>query len=135
MKNENKDDILNENEKDTYYMRILPLVNHKEMTQNGKTYIDRVDNLTNSEINTMSCEPRMLWKNNEGFYIAEMPLTHKGTGIKWTLCFVFDELSSDEQERYFDRTEVIPVIKEEVVKIYGEKSKSFFGRVKKKPRA
>lgn len=125
---------LSKGKQETYYMRILPFVKSIEITRNGKTYTDKVDNLTNSEINTMSCEPRMLWKNNEGFYIAEMPLTHRGTGIKWTLCFAFDELSTEEKARYFDRTEVISVIKEEVVKIYDEKSRSFFGRVKKKPR-
>ena len=58
------------------------------------------DNLSIEEINNMSCYPRMIVKSHEGIYLTEMPLTYKGNKVKRNLCYVYNELTEEEQNKY-----------------------------------
>lgn len=125
----------NNMEKKVYDTRVIPFVKNDIKIKNGKEHKVIVDNLTREEIKNMSCEPRMLWENKEHVYMAEMPLTFNGgTGIKWSLYYVFDELTVEEQRKYFNRSIVIPTTIKSVVKVYGDSSKRFFGKMKTKER-
>lgn len=103
-----------------YNMRVLPLVVEKE---SGDGY---VDNLSNEETNNMSAEERMLWHIGNQIYLAEKPLTYRGNEMRKKLYYVFDELNSEEQEMYADRSTFITVTKNYVVPIYDENSKRLF---------
>ena len=120
-------------EQEIYEIRVLPFVLLDEKIVNGKKYVERIDNLNNEEIKNMSCEPRMFWQKTDRTYMAEMPLAYKGgTGVKWSLLYVFEELTKEEQEKYFDRSVIIHTTEKDVVKVYGEASKKFFGKKKSK---
>ena len=67
----------------------------------------------------MSCDPRMLWRNADDVYIAEIPLAYRGTGVKWSLYYVYDELTEEEQQKYIDRVTTIPVTINSIVSVYG----------------
>lgn len=83
----------------------------------------------------MSCEPRILWQNEEYIYMAEMPLSFSGgTSVKGYLYYVFAELTFEEQEKYFDRSIVIPTTVKNVVGIYDDSSKRFFDKKRFKRR-
>lgn len=113
-------------EKKIYDTRVVPLVMTNEK-------FEKIDNLSNEEIKNMSCDPRILWQNSDRVYMAEMPLAYKGgTGIKWSLYYVFNELTKEEQAKYFDRSVVIRTTIKDVVQVYEESSKRFFGKKKTK---
>lgn len=123
----------NNNEKKIYDVRVVPFVLCKKNEETGK--IIKIDNLSNKEIKNMSCDPRMLWETQENVYVAEMPLTFNGgTGVKWSLYYVFSELTQEEQEKYYDRSIIISMTRPNVVQVYGEESKKFFGKRKVKER-
>ena len=111
-----------------YNTRVLPLIKYVESEQNGKKYVDAVDNLSKEELLSLPSEKaRMLWDNGSDMYIAERPLSYKqGMSIKFSIVYLFDELSNEEQQKYFDRTIILPLTKEPVIKVYGENSKRFF---------
>lgn len=120
-------------DKQIYDTRVVPFVIHQKEEKNGLMETRVVENLTQNEIDNMSCDPRMLWRNNERIYMAEMPLAfNEGTSVKWSLYYLFDELTIEEQEKYLDRSIIIPTTIEKVVKVYDEKSKSFFGKIRSK---
>lgn len=126
---------MHDNEQKVYDLRILPYVRSERYIKNGKEYRKEIENLSNEEIRSMSCDPRMLWLNEKGIcYPAELPLSVRGfgTGIRYFLCYIYDELSEEEKIKYFDRTIIIKSLTENVVQVYGEKSKTFFGMTKKK---
>lgn len=112
-----------------YSMRVIPLVIEKESgdSRNSSIY---VDNLLNEEINNMSSEQRMLWHIGDQIYLAEKPLTYRGNEIRKKLYYVFDELTSEEQEKYFDRSIIINVTKDHVVTVYDDNSKRLFPKKK-----
>lgn len=121
----------NNNEKKVYDTRVIPFIREEQRVKNGRVSKKIVDNLSQSEIKNMSCEPRMLWENKEHVYMAEVPLAFNGgTSVKWSLYYVYDELTSEEQAKYFDRSIIIPTTIESVVKVYGDNSKKIFGRRK-----
>lgn len=107
-------------EKEIYYTRILPLVRYED---NGV-----VDNLTKEELLSLSKDKaRMLWNFGDNLYVAEQPLALKtGMSIKFSIVYLFDELTSEEQDKYYDRTIVLPLTRKPVVQIYGDNSKKFF---------
>lgn len=120
---------------DVYDTRVVPFVRYEKIQKNGKTYEVTIDNLTNDERKNMSCEPRMLWQNEEHIYMAEMPLSFsEGTSVKSYLYYVFAELTFEEQEKYFDRSIVIPTTVKNVVEIYDDSSKKIFGKKRFKRR-
>ncbi|MGM9882306.1 MAG: hypothetical protein ACI31S_05640 [Bacilli bacterium] len=124
----------NDNENKIYYKRVLPFVKEEKIVKNGKEKTITVDNLSNEEIKNMSLPlPKMLWKNADGMYLTELPITLMGygTGVKWALFYIFDDLTLEEQAKYYDRTIEIPLTKEEVVKVYSENSKPIKKRAKK----
>lgn len=112
-----------------YSMRVIPLVIEKESgdSRNSSIY---VDNLLNEEINNMSSEQRMLWHIGDQVYLAEKPLTYRGNEIRKKLYYVFDELTSEEQEKYFDRSIIINVTRDYVVTVYDDNSKRLFPKKK-----
>lgn len=112
-----------------YSMRVIPLVIEKESGDNRNSSI-YVDNLLNEEINNMSSEQRMLWHIGDQIYLAEKPLTYRGNEIRKKLYYVFDELNSEEQEKYFDRSIIINVTKDHVVTVYDDNSKRLFPKKK-----
>lgn len=112
-----------------YSMRVIPLVIEKESGDNRNSSI-YVDNLLNEEINNMSSEQRMLWHIGDQIYLAEKPLTYRGNEIRKKLYYVFDELTSEEQEKYFDRSVIINVTRDYVVTVYDENSKRLFPKKK-----
>ena len=116
-------------EKDIYYTRVLPLVRYeKKKTSNGKEHTVVVDNLSREEVLSLPNEKaRMLWDNENDLYVAEQPITyHEGMSIKFSVVYLYDELSEEEKIRFFDRTIVLPLTIKPVVKVYGEDSKRFF---------
>lgn len=112
-----------------YSMRVIPLVIEKESDDNRDSSI-YVDNLLNEEINNMSSEQRMLWHIGDQIYLAEKPLTYRGNEIRKKLYYVFDELTSEEQEKYFDRSIIINVTRDYVVTVYDDNSKRLFPKKK-----
>lgn len=123
------------NENGYKLIRILPYVKFENRIKNGKKYVVEVKNLSNVEIDNMSCESRMLWPDGDNvYYPAELPLSLRGfgTGAQSFCCFMFDELNEIEKEKYFDKTVMIKSSTDVVVKIYGEKSKSLFGKIRRK---
>lgn len=112
-----------------YSMRVIPLVIEKESDDNRNSSI-YVDNLLNEEINNMSSEQRMLWHIGDQVYLAEKPLTYRGNEIRKKLYYVFDELTSEEQEKYFDRSIIINVTRDYVVTVYDDNSKRLFPKKK-----
>lgn len=120
-------------EEKKYSIRIVPFVKYTSKGNNGVTYEDVEDNLSSEDINNMSCEPRIFRRKGDLVYLAEIPLAFKGgTGVKGFLCYVFDELTEEEQEKYMDRSEIFETNVETVVQVYGESSKRFFGKRKTK---
>ena len=118
-----------------YDIRFLPYVSSKKYIKNGKECRNEIENLSSEEIRNMSCEPRMLWLNDKGiYYPAELPLSVRGfgTGVRYFLCYIYKELTEEEKAKYFDRTIIIKSITEDVVQVYGENSKTLFGKTKKK---
>ncbi len=111
-----------------YNTRVLPLIKYVESEQNGKKYVDAVDNLSNEELLSLPLEKaRMLWSNGNDIYVAERSLSYKeGMSIKFSIVYLYDELSNEEQQKYFDRTIILPLTKEPVIRVYGENSKRFF---------
>lgn len=111
-----------------YNTRVLPLIKYVESEQSGKKHVDVVDNLSKEELLSLPSEKaRMLWDNGSDMYIAERPLSYKqGMSIKFSIVYLFDELSNEEQQKYFDRTIILPLTKEPVIRVYGENSKRFF---------
>lgn len=108
------------NNNEVYNVRVLPLVK-KEVDENGKTKV--LENLTREEIKNMSCQSRMLQRNNEGTFFMELPLTYHDTRIKWTLFYLYDDLNEEEQIKYNDRTEEIPTTSLTVVELTKRKTK------------
>lgn len=119
-------------EKEIYYTRILPLVRYEEINKNGIISTVAVDNLSKKELLSLSEEKaRMLWHFGDELYIAEQPLTLKtGMSMKFSVIYLYDELTEEEKENYFDRTIVLPLTKKPVVQIYGENSKRLFPKIK-----
>lgn len=100
-------------------MRILPYVVAKEVTKNGQRTEVLVNNLTNTEIKNMSCESKMLWQEESGLYIINPPIIYNApNGVRDSFCYVFDELSDDEKEKYQNRTVLVTaeVVNEKVKK-------------------
>ena len=122
-------------EKEIYYTRVLPLVRYiVKKDKNGKEYTDVIDNLSREERLSLSEEKaRMLWNNGTDLYVAEQPLSyHEGMSIKFSIVYLFDELSKEEQTKYYERTIVLPLTIKPVVKIYDDNSKRFFPKRKSK---
>lgn len=117
-----------------FYKKVLPLVKVEDVYANGSSYIKKTDNLTNDEIRSISChsELRMLWKGSTGYYFAEKPLVYSesGTGVKWLLYFMYDELTEEDKIKYEDRCMLVPVAIENVVQVYDDNSKRLFGKRK-----
>ena len=114
------DDIINR--EDICELRILPYTRSERRTNNGEEYRVEIDNLSNKEIRMMSCQPRMLWRNNDVNCLEELPLCMRGyTGIKWSICYIFSDLTDEEQTKYFDRSIIIPVSSESIKKLKEEK--------------
>lgn len=96
--------------------RILPFVVNGTKIVGGKTYVTKKDNLSNDEIKNMSCDAIMLFPNEaRGAYCEYDSLVFdgNGTGIRMFLCYDFDKLTKEEQEKYYDRTIVVPYIENE----------------------
>lgn len=118
-----------------YSIRIVPFVKYVTKEKNGRIYENAVDNITSAEIRCMSCEPRMFRMKGDSVYLAEMPLTFKGgTSVKGFLCYVFDELTEEEQRKYMDKSVLFNTNVETVVQVYGDESKRFFGKKRSKKR-
>lgn len=126
----------NNNEGKVYDVRVIPFVKYVKKIVDGKPVEDVVDVLTLEERANLSIKlPSILRMNNGIFYLAEAPLVFKGgTGVRGTLFYMFDKLTKEEQEKYFDRSIIIKMNKPEEVIIYGEESKRFFGKRKTKKR-
>ena len=119
-------------EKKIYDTRVIPYVKKEVRKRKGKEYEVTVHTLNKEERENLSCKPRMLWKNKEQVYVAEMPLVYnEGNGVNGLLYYVFYELTQEEQEKYYDRSTTIPMTKESVVQVYGEESKRLFNPKKK----
>ena len=111
-----------------YNTRVLPLIKYVESEQNGKRRVDAIDNLSKEELLSLPSEKaRMLWSSGKDIYVAERPLSYKeGMSIKFSIVYLYDELSTEDKQKYFDRTIILPLTKEPVIKVYGENSKRFF---------
>lgn len=117
-----------------YEVRVIPFVKYIKRMVNGKLVEDAKDTFSLEERANLSVKmPSMLRMNGGVFYLAESPLIYKGgTGVRGALFYMFDKLTKEEQEKYFDRSIVIKMNRPEEVVVYGEESKRFFGKTKKK---
>lgn len=97
-------------EKEISYTRVVPFVRYEKKIKNGKEINVVINNLTSEEIRSMSLkEPKIFETNAEGiYYVSEVPLTYRNTGLRGRLCYVYDELTKEEQAKYFKRSIVIP---------------------------
>ena len=98
-------------EKEFIEMRIVPFVREEQIIKHGRTCTVKVDNLSTDEIKKMSTMPQIFEKNNDGEYVLDKTMIRfKGTGLRMLLCYIYNELTLEEQEKYFDRSIVLPVI-------------------------
>lgn len=89
-------------------VRIVPYVVSKEVNRNGREVTIQVNNLTKEEIKNMSCESRMLWLEDDKLYITNPPIIYNGDGgVRDSFCYIYDELTSAEKEKYFSRSTLI----------------------------
>ena len=110
--------------------RVIPFVRYEEKIRKGRVYREPVDNFSVQERKTISCLPKMFRKNGDDIYIEDMPLTFNGgTGIRYFLCYVFEDLNPEEQSKFFDRSIVIPTVVQNNTK---EDSKRTFTKRKTK---
>lgn len=92
-------------------MRVVPFVIEKQIIKNGRPQYVKVDNLSSEEIRKMSIVPQIFEKNNTGEYVLDKTMIRfKGTGLRMLLCYVYNDLTLEEQQRYLDRSIVLPVI-------------------------
>lgn len=119
-----------------YEVRVIPFVRYEKRIKNGKVIEDAVDTFTREERANLSVQiPSMLWQNKDHIYLAEPPLVfNEGTGVRGTLYYMFDKLTPQEQEKYFNRSIVIRMTRPAEVQVYGEESKRFFGKTRSKNR-
>lgn len=124
------------NEKKVYDVRVIPFVKYVTKIENGKPVEEAIDTFSIQERTNLSIKiPSMLWETKEHVYLAESPLVYnEGTGVKRSLFYMFDKLTKEEQEKYFDRSIIIKMNRPEEVVVYGEESKRFFGKSKVKKR-
>lgn len=117
-------------EKEIYNTRVLPLIKYVESEQNGKRRVAAIDNLSKEELLSLPSEKaRMLWESGNDMYVAERPLSYReGMSIKFSIVFLYDELSVEDKQKYFSRTIILPLTREPVIKVYGENSKRIFPR-------
>ena len=115
-------------EKEIYNTRVLPLIKYVESEQNGKRRVAAIDNLSKEELLSLPSEKaRMLWESGNDMYVAERPLSYReGMSIKFSIVFLYDELSVEDKQKYFSRTIILPLTKEPVIRVYGENSKRIF---------
>lgn len=122
--------------KETYDILILPFVINKKVIRNGIESYAKVDNISSEESKRMSCEPKFLVRENDELYLTDLPLFYSGTGIRWQLCYVYDDLTEEERVRFADRFEIIKATRPYTpgINIYKkeEKIKKVPRRVKKK---
>ena len=98
-------------------IKVVPFVREQIKEKKGRKYVDYEDNLTSTENKNMSCEPKILELVSDGIYdLLDMPLTFKGCGLKLRLCYLFDDLTEEEQEKYNDRSELVTIIAKNNVK-------------------
>ena len=98
-------------EKEILNMRIVPFVKEVKKEKKGKIVSVNVDNLSGEEHKRMSCDSKIFELVGDNLYtVCDTPITFKGTGLRLRLCYVYDELTQEEQEKYFDRSEVIATI-------------------------
>lgn len=110
-------------EKEVCYTRIVPFVKYETKMKNGKKSEIAIDNLSGDEVKKMSRDPVILEKSEDTYILYETPLRFRGTGLRLRLCYLFDDLTKEEQERFFDRSEVIPTISSRTVSYIEESSK------------
>ena len=117
-------------EKEIYNTRVLPLIKYVESEQNGKRRVAATDNLSKEELLSLPSEKaRMLWESGNDMYVAERPLSYReGMSIKFSIVFLYDELSVEDKQKYFSRTIILPLTREPVIKVYGKNSKRIFPR-------
>lgn len=117
-------------EKEIYNTRVLPLIRYEEYEYKGRKQTLALDNLTRDELLSLPEEKaRMLWNFGEELYVAEQPLSLKtGKSMKFSIVYLYDELTEEEKIKYFDRTIVLPLTRKPVVQIYGDNSKRFFSK-------
>lgn len=103
-------------EKELYNTRVVPYVRYETRNKNGKTYEVKVDNLSNEEIRNMSCLPKIYERVSSDVYVIDnTPLTFRGTGLRGLLCYDFEQLTKEEQEKYFDRSIVIQTVPKSII--------------------
>lgn len=102
-------------------VKVIPLIKREIIIENDKIKENIIENLSRDEIKNMSCKPRMLNRNSEDIYFAELPIQYHGTKIKWSLFYIFDELTDEEKIKYDQRSDYISVTKETVVELYTKK--------------
>ena len=106
---------------EVYNMKVVPLVKRKTIVENNKCKSVVVDNLSREEIKNMSCMPRMLERREDNVYFTELPINYHGTKMRWSLFYLFDELTDEEREIFASRTITIPVTVDSVIKLYTNK--------------
>lgn len=109
----------NENGSIVYNLRVVP-------------YFD----LNSKERKTISCEPRYLCYQEDGWHVSEIPALHHDPEIKLNtrLVYIYDEMNAEEMALYADRFTTMEICASEVesVKNLAAREKSFNGKSLKK---
>lgn len=90
--------------------------------------------LDSRTIGSISHLPKMLIRTADGkYYLSDIPLVSRETGIRWQLYYIYDELTPEEQERLKDYVVTITIdgSMSSVVKIPDGKDKKRQKRRKK----
>lgn len=112
-------------------LRIVPFVRVETKEKKGKSYSTLVNNLSESEIRKMSVDSKIIEMNSDGKYVLEeSSIIFKGSGLRTLLCFIYDELTEEEKEKYFSRSIVIPVIMQKEKEIENKPQKKVRKRSK-----
>lgn len=117
--------------------RIIPFIRTEKRIKNGKEYEVKVDNLSNAESRMIDCLPKMLVRDasNNYYVMTDLPITYRGTGIKWYLCYDFDDLSPEEQELFADRTVEVTVVVEKKTETKTDADRNTLRRKKNRRRS
>lgn len=74
----------------------------------------------------MSCEPRHLTLDSNGWHVSEMPLTFRDNTVRLNdvLVYIYDEMDDMDKALYFDRFRTMEVCVPEVTKLFAPKKKN-----------
>lgn len=121
------------NERETMSFKPLRINENGEVVYNLR--VVPYGELTVQERAMMSCEPRHLTLENNGWHVSEMPLTFRNNAVRLdeVLVYIYDEMDDADKALYFDRFRTMEVCVPEVTKLFAPKKRKEEPAPKAKP--